>query len=91
MLYSTRIELVLSRHRSALVLQCLLSTSFILILSHWQLRYDIKVERIADLLEGTEALQRDLDRLNQLATFNCMTFNNAKCQVLCISLNKPMQ
>ncbi|PKU45793.1 rna-directed dna polymerase from mobile element jockey-like [Limosa lapponica baueri] len=50
---------------------------------------DTKLSGVVNMLEGRDAIQRDLDRLERWACGNNMKLNNAKCKVLHMSQGNP--
>jgi len=50
---------------------------------------DTKLCGVISTLEGRDAMQRDLDRLERWACVNLMKFNKAKCKILHMGQGNP--
>jgi len=57
--------------------------------SHVKFANDTELCGAVDRLEGRDAIQGDLDRLESWACVNCMKFSNVKCKVLHMGRGNP--
>ena len=50
---------------------------------------DIKLRDAADTIQGSVAIQKDLDKLEKLIHVNPVRYNNAKCKVVHLVWGSP--
>ncbi|PKU41782.1 hypothetical protein llap_7914 [Limosa lapponica baueri] len=50
---------------------------------------NLQLSRVVDMSERSDAIQRDLDKLNKWTHVNLMKFNKAKCKLFHMSWHNP--